>query len=76
MQDTDKEDAEEEASTVDRQEPVWKSFPVDAATGYLKNPETGELLDPITGASATKNVSISGEVPVNPAIVNPQAEVK
>lgn len=76
LQDTDKEDAEEEASTVDRQEPVWKSFPVDAATGYLKNPETGELLDPITGASATKNVSISGEVPVNPAIVNPQAEVK
>lgn len=35
-------------STVDTD--VWKSFPIDPATGYAKDPNTGYLIDPTTGS--------------------------
>ncbi|MDR0220093.1 MAG: cell division protein FtsI, partial [Lachnospiraceae bacterium] len=32
-------------------EEIWRSFPIDMATGYRIDPETGEYLDAATGAS-------------------------
>ncbi len=31
-------------------EEVWKTFPIDPATGYAIDPETGAYVDPVTGA--------------------------
>lgn len=39
---------------------VWKTFPIDPETGYAKNPDTGELLDPVTGASINGGSLLTG----------------
>ena len=44
---------ETQEETVQEKEPVWKSFPIDPATGCRKDPNTGELLDPDTGDPIT-----------------------
>ena len=43
------ESTETPQETEQEKDPVWKSFPIDPATGYRKDPNTGELLDPDTG---------------------------
>ncbi|MDD3368066.1 MAG: penicillin-binding transpeptidase domain-containing protein [Lachnospiraceae bacterium] len=34
---------------------VWKTFPIDPATGYAVDPDTGLLVDPTTGATVNDN---------------------
>ena len=52
-QDADGQDAAQDdgEQTDEDQQPndVWKTFPVDPETGYLKDPDTGYLYDPETG---------------------------
>ncbi len=45
----------------------WKSFPIDPATGYYKDPETGELFDEQGISMSPQTVEDEG-VPVNPQI--------
>ena len=45
----------------------WKTFPLDPESGYLKEPGTGKLFDPETGASVNGDALITGgegDVPV------------
>lgn len=39
-----------EGSGEPEKEEVWKSFPIDPATGYAVDPNTGAYVDPVTGA--------------------------
>ncbi len=51
------------------EEPPWKSFPVDPATGYYVDPETGEKYDPATGLVVDGSETVvDPDVPVNPGI--------
>ncbi|MDE7232197.1 MAG: cell division protein FtsI, partial [Lachnospiraceae bacterium] len=43
------EGAEESPEENQGPDETWKSFPMDPATGYLVNPDTGEYLDPQLG---------------------------
>jgi len=54
--------------------PVWVTYPVDPVTGYLKNPNTGELIDAQTGEPVVEGAydAIGADVPVPPEIQNPQ----
>lgn len=38
-----------EAGEEPTQNEIWKTFPIDPATGYAKDPNTGEYVDPETG---------------------------
>lgn len=55
-------------------EPAWMSFPVEEGTGYRVDPSTGAKYDPVTGDPIEGSSSPSADVPVNPAIMNPQSE--
>lgn len=55
-------------------EPAWMSFPVEEGTGYRVDPDTGAKYDPVTGDPIEGSSSPSADVPVNPAIMNPQSE--
>lgn len=47
--------------------PAWMSYPIDQATGYRKNPETGEYFYADTGEPvAGNNSAFSDEVQTNP----------
>ena len=35
----------------DTQEEIWKTFPIDATTGYAVDPDSGNYVDPVTGAT-------------------------
>lgn len=55
---TEEESAQEEESVeeapaeeVSNSTPIWKTFKIDAATGYAVDPNTGGFVDPDTGAS-------------------------
>ncbi|MCM1186859.1 MAG: penicillin-binding protein 2 [Lachnoclostridium sp.] len=55
-------------------QPVWKTYPIDPATGYRKNPQTGEMFyaetgEPVSGDSS----SFSGDVQANPNL--PQGQL-
>jgi stage V sporulation protein D (sporulation-specific penicillin-binding protein) len=52
------ESGEEPQEKEQKQDPVWKSFPIDPATGYRKDPNTGELLDPDTGDPINSTMKI------------------
>ncbi len=57
-----------------RTEPVWKSYPIDPATGYRKNPKTGECYDAETGDPISGgDSSFSGDVQANPNL--PQGQL-
>ena len=45
----EEEGAEESPEENQGPDETWKSFPMDPATGYLVNPDTGEYLDPQLG---------------------------
>ncbi len=45
----DDEETDGESDEQREQREVWKTFPVDPETGYLKDPATGYLYDPETG---------------------------
>ncbi|WP_130837957.1 peptidoglycan D,D-transpeptidase FtsI family protein [Lachnoclostridium sp. Marseille-P6806] len=45
----DPEAAAGAAAAAESKEPVWRSFPLDEASGYLVNPDTGHYVDPTTG---------------------------
>lgn len=54
-------------------EPIWKTYPVDSATGHRINPATGEHFDAQTGEPLSGNIStLDDNVPVNQNIVNVQ----
>lgn len=42
---------EENTEEVPKREEIWKTFPIDPATGYAVDPNTGEYVDPVTGSS-------------------------
>ncbi len=54
-------------------QPAWMSYPIDETTGNRVHPTTGEQLDPDTGYPID-NFEATGNVPINPNIVNPQTE--
>lgn len=66
LEDPDAQQTEE--SQVEEQDPVWKSFPIDASTGYRKDPNTGELLDPDTGDPINSSWSSLEDDMANPEI--------
>lgn len=37
-------------NTGEKQEEIWKTFPIDPETGYAVDPDNGNMVDPITGA--------------------------
>lgn len=43
-----------------KSEPVWKSFPLDEATGYLVDPDTGMYVDSVTGHEYSVGPSTTG----------------
>lgn len=45
----------EEGGGEPEKEEVWKSFPIDPATGYAVDPNTGAYVDPVTGAVLDSN---------------------
>lgn len=48
-------------------QPIWMSFPIDPATGYRKDPETGDLYEESTGLSISGDETVvNPDVPVNP----------
>ena len=54
-------------------EPAWKSFPIDDATGYRIDPATGAKYDADTGDPIEGQVDALGsDIPTNPNIVEPQ----
>lgn len=54
-------------------EPAWKSFPIDDATGYRIDPATGAKYDADTGDPIEGRVDALGsDIPTNPNIVEPQ----
>ncbi len=60
------EEEEEPESTADTE--TWKTFPLDPESGYLKDSNTGNLVDPETGASVSGDALITGgenDVPVS-----------
>ncbi|MCM1124191.1 MAG: penicillin-binding transpeptidase domain-containing protein [Eubacterium sp.] len=50
----------EETQEDESQRDIWKTFPLDPETGYLKDPETGGLFDPETGTQVNAG-SLLGE---------------
>ncbi|MCD7836861.1 MAG: penicillin-binding protein 2 [Lachnospiraceae bacterium] len=54
------------------EEPLWLSYPIDSATGYRVNPDTGEIFDAQTGEPLDGNISTLDDVPVNENIINVQ----
>ena len=46
----EEDDENEETPEQQERREVWKSFPLDPETGYLKDPGTGYLYDPETGS--------------------------
>lgn len=55
---TDEEEEPEPESAADTE--TWKTFPLDPESGYLKEPLTGHLFDPETGASVNGDALITG----------------
>ncbi len=54
-------------------EPAWKNFPVDPATGYRVDPATGAKYDADTGDPIEGGADALGtDIPVNPGILDPQ----
>jgi len=54
--------------------PKWMTYPVDPATGYRINPDTGEKYDAATGELATEdNESMGEDVPVNGNLTTSQS---
>lgn len=53
---------------------IWKTFPIDPATGYAKDPNTGEYVDPETGhvLGGSYDLGISTE-PQGEASPSPEA---
>lgn len=45
------------------QREIWKTFPLDPETGYLKDPETGGLFDPVTGGQVNAGSLLGEEDP-------------
>lgn len=65
----DADDADDGDDTDTEQEPPWKSFPVDPATGYYVDPDTGEKYDPATGMSVDgPETVVDPDIPINPGI--------
>lgn len=48
-EDGDQEEGENDPANQERRE-VWRTFPLDPETGYLKDPDTGYLYDPESGS--------------------------
>lgn len=56
---------------------IWKTFPIDPATGYAKDPNTGEYVDPETGhvLGGSYDLGISAE-PQGEAEASPSPEAQ
>ncbi len=63
--DSNGESSEGEEGEMGPREEVWKTFPIDPATGYAIDPDTGGYVDPETGASL--GGSFDDSVPTMPA---------
>lgn len=55
--------------------PTWMTYPIDPATGYRVNPETGEQFYADTGDPVSGNQElIDADTPANPALQNPDGQ--
>lgn len=55
--------------------PRWMSFPVDPASGYRVDPDTGDQYDAQTGILiGSGETNLGTDVPVNPNLENPDTE--
>lgn len=69
-------EGEEEGGEEAPREEVWKSFPIDPATGYAVDPNTGEYVDPETGyvLGGTYDMGISTASPTPEEGASPSPE--
>lgn len=69
-------EGEEEGGEEAPREEVWKSFPIDPATGYAVDPNTGEYVDPETGyvLGGTYDMGISTTSPTPEEGASPSPE--